>query len=198
MKVQTRVGLSLVTRTHFSPLSRLTLALANCHRCTVGAFVLVTGRLGDLYGFKNLFMIGWVWLAIWSLAAGFAPNSISFDIFRALAGIGPSILMPNAAALLANGWKEQWKKNLAFAIFGAIAPAGFVVGAAAGAVITECGGTWEWIYWSMAICAMVYALLSWLVVPNKGGMNKPGIGNVDYVGSFFGVAGLVLIFVSLK
>lgn len=145
-----------------------------------------------------MFMFGWVWLAIWSLACGFAPNAVSFDIFRALSGIGPSILMPNAAALLAHGWKEQWKKNLAFAIFGAIAPAGFVVGAATGAVITECGGTWEWIFWSMAIIAAAYAVAGWWVIPGKGRMNMYGTGSVDYLGSFVGVAGLVLIFVSLK
>lgn len=106
--------------------------------------------------------------------------------------------MPNAAALLANGWKEQWKKNMAFAIFGAIAPGGFVVGAAVGAAITERGGTWEWIYWSMAIVGVLYALASWWVVPGGGGMNKPGAGRVDWLGSFFGVSGLVLIFVALK
>lgn len=171
---------------------------ANHPRCTVGAFVLITGRLGDLYGFKNLFIIGWLWLAIWSLAAGFAPNAICFDIFRALSGIGPSILMPNAAALLANGWKEQWKKNLAFAVFGAVAPGGFLVGAAVGSFIIQQGGSWEWIYWSMAIVAAVYAVACWWVVPGGGGMNKHGDGKVDWPGSFFGVSGLILVFVSLK
>ncbi|KAI5845794.1 major facilitator superfamily [Morchella snyderi] len=166
--------------------------------CTVGAFVLITGRFGDLYGFKNMFTIGWVWFSIWSLACGFAPNGISFDIFRALAGIGPSILMPNAAALLANGWREQRKKNLAFAVFGAIAPAGFVIGCATGAVITECGGRWEWIFWSMAIVAAVIAVMGWVVIPGGGRMNIRGEGDVDWIGSFVGVAGLVLVFVALN
>lgn len=106
--------------------------------------------------------------------------------------------MPNAAALLANGWKEQWKKNLAFAIFGAIAPGGYVIGAAVAALIVERGGTWEWIYWSMAIVGTLYALTSWLVIPGDGRMNKYSPGRVDWLGSFFGVSGLVLIFVSLK
>lgn len=160
--------------------------------------MLITGRLGDLYGFKNMFVIGWLWLAIWSLAAGFAPNPVCFDIFRALSGIGPSILMPNAAALLANGWKEQWKKNLAFAIFGAVAPGGYLVGGAVAAFIIKRGGSWEWIYWSMAIVAAGYAVACWLVIPGEGGMNRYGTGKVDWIGSFFGVSGLVLIFVSLK
>lgn len=145
-----------------------------------------------------MFVIGWLWLTIWSLAAGFAPNAICFDIFRALSGIGPSILMPNAAALLANGWKEQWKKNMAFAIFGAIAPGGYIIGAAVAAAIMERGGTWEWIYWSMAIVGALYTLASWLVIPDGGGMNMFGSGGVDWLGSFFGVSGLILIFVSLK
>lgn len=41
---------------------------------TSATFVLPSGRLGDLFGHQNIFLIGCVWFALWSLAAGFAPN----------------------------------------------------------------------------------------------------------------------------
>jgi len=91
-------------------------------RCTVGAFVLITGRLGDLYGKKLVFVLGWFWLALFNLVAGFAPNDIVYDIFRALAGIGPSALMPNAAALFGTAYPPGPRKNIVFAVFGAVAP----------------------------------------------------------------------------
>ncbi|KAK3322088.1 hypothetical protein B0H66DRAFT_531441 [Apodospora peruviana] len=41
---------------------------------TSATFVLPSGRLGDLFGHKKIFLIGCVWFAVWSLAAGFAPD----------------------------------------------------------------------------------------------------------------------------
>jgi MFS family permease len=68
------------------------------YSCTVGAFVLIQGRLGDLYGKKTLFVLGYAWLSIFSIMSGFVRSAIAFDIARAVAGIGCSALMPNAAA----------------------------------------------------------------------------------------------------
>jgi MFS family permease len=68
------------------------------YSCTVGAFVLIQGRLGDLYGKKTLFTLGYAWLAIFSIMSGFVRSPIAFDVARALTGIGCSALMPNAAA----------------------------------------------------------------------------------------------------
>ncbi|KAA8914488.1 major facilitator superfamily domain-containing protein [Sphaerosporella brunnea] len=174
------------------------------YSCTVGAFVLVTGRLGDLYGRKNLFLIGWAWLGIFNLAAGFARNHVVFDVMRALSGIGPSVMMPNAAALLAGAWPDssskhdQNRKMLAFCIFGAIAPGGYILGAAWGSGITETGLQWGWIYWSLAIVCAGLALAAWVVIPNTPGLNGRGQGTVDYIGSIVGVAGLVFVFVALN
>ncbi|PUU79967.1 major facilitator superfamily domain-containing protein [Tuber borchii] len=171
---------------------------AASYSCTVGGFVLITGRLGDIYGHKNMFLIGWLWTTIWSIASGFAKDEVQFDIFRAMVGIGPSIMMPNAAALLALAWTQQWKKNLAFVVFGALAPAGFILGAGWGAGITETGVRWEWIYWSMAIVTAFYAVASWWVIPETGGMNDFHSTGFDVPGSVTGVAGLALIFIALN
>jgi MFS family permease len=173
-------------------------------RCTVGAFVLITGRLGDLYGRKNMFLIGWAWLIVFSIAAGFAGNHIVFDVLRALSGIGPSIMMPNAAALLAGAWPnmsskhDQSRKMLAFCIFGAIAPGGYILGGGWGSAVIYTGLRWGWIYWSMAIVCAALASAAWVVIPDTEGLNGKGEGTVDYIGSVFGVTGLVLVFVSLK
>jgi MFS family permease len=91
-------------------------------RCTVGAFVLITGRMGDMWGKKRLFVAGWVWLAIFNIAIGFSPNEIVYDGLRALAGIGLSALMPNASALFGTAYPPGQRKNVVFAIFGAVAP----------------------------------------------------------------------------
>lgn len=45
---------------------------AAAYSSTVGTFILVAGRLGDVYGHRNMFVIGFCWFSIWSLLAGFS------------------------------------------------------------------------------------------------------------------------------
>jgi MFS family permease len=138
------------------------------------------------------------------VAIGFSPNQIVFDILRAMSGVGPSLLMPNAAALLGSAWPDTrakhdvQRKALAFCIFGAIAAAGYIVGGAWGAGIIENGYRWGWIYWSMAIVCAFVAIASWLVIPQSKGLTGRVSGTVDYLGSAVGVTGLTLLFIALK
>lgn len=98
---------------------------------TVGTFILISGRLGDIYGHKLLFLVGWVWFGLWSLLAGFSAWSsgiIFFDFCRAMQGIGPALLNPNALAIFARMYPPGPRKNMVFSLFGATAPGGFTVG----------------------------------------------------------------------
>ncbi|KAF2806158.1 MFS general substrate transporter [Mytilinidion resinicola] len=166
---------------------------------TVGAFVLVTGRLGDIYGIKTLWMIGWTWLAVFSLLCGFCgyvQSAVLFDVFRALMGIGPATLMPNASALLGTAFPPGFKKNLAFAIFGAVAPGGYVLGLTWGAIFTQIAEDWRWTYWSMTFLCLTMTFAAWLVIPSE--LNVSHGGSFDWLGSLVGISGLVLIFFAFK
>jgi MFS family permease len=98
---------------------------------TVGTFILIAGRLGDLYGHKRLFVAGFLWFGLWSVIAGFAVYSgpILFDCCRAFQGIGPAFLLPNGIAILGTTYEPGVRKAMVFSAFGAMAPSGFVVGA---------------------------------------------------------------------
>jgi MFS family permease len=50
--------------------------------------LLLFGRLADIYGHRKLFNLSLVWFIAFSVAAGFAPNEVAMDIFRAMQGIG--------------------------------------------------------------------------------------------------------------
>ncbi|KAF5022718.1 hypothetical protein F66182_5266 [Fusarium sp. NRRL 66182] len=67
---------------------------------TQGAFVLVTGRLGAIYGHKQLTLIGCTIFTIFSLANGFCKTHDSFITMRALTGVGGGVFMPNAVSIL--------------------------------------------------------------------------------------------------
>ena len=69
---------------------------------TVGTFILVSGRLGDLFGWKRMLVIGYSWTALWSVVLGLSwySNHVLFIFARVFQGVGPSICMPNGLALL--------------------------------------------------------------------------------------------------
>ncbi|KAI3402952.1 hypothetical protein KGF56_004205 [Candida oxycetoniae] len=160
---------------------------------TVGTFILISGRLGDMFGYKKLYVIGYIWFGIFSLLVGFSGFTTSTEFFttmRGLQGIGPAIMMPNSQALIGNFYPTSFRKNFCFACFGATAPVGFIIGALFSGMFADLT-TWKWTFWTCGIISILLALLAVFVIPNKIG-SKSG-GKFDYWGSIVGVTGLVLI-----
>ena len=159
-----------------------------------GAFVLVTGRLGDHFGHKYVFIFGWIWMAIWSLISGFAHNVVLFGFARAMTGVGNGALVPNSFALLARAFPPfSVKKNMAFAFLGFCAPSGYIFGGLIGAAFAE-KVTWRWGFWFWAIGCLILGIATFVVVPHSIGSPIPGLSlkQFDYIGAFLGVAGLIL------
>jgi MFS family permease len=104
---------------------------ADAYSLTVGTFILVAGRLGDVYGHRRLFVLGFSWFSLWSLLAGFSvwSNKIFFDCCRALQGIGPAMLLPNAITILGRTCPPGFRIEMILASsLAATAPGGFIVG----------------------------------------------------------------------
>lgn len=162
---------------------------------TVGTFILISGRLGDILGHKRMFVFGYAWFGVWSAFAGFAVyphKQIFFDFCRAMQGVGPALIMPNGLALFGRAYPPGIKKNIVFSIFGAVAPMGFVIGATFGSLFAEVVW-WPWAFWSFGIACWGLAVLALLVVPrelSEKPMNPPGF---DFTGSLMAVIGLVLV-----
>ncbi|KKK17232.1 hypothetical protein AOCH_007417 [Aspergillus ochraceoroseus] len=121
---------------------------------TVGTFILVFGRCGDTFGYHRMYLIGFVWLAGWSLVAGLSvySNYMLFIVARVLQGLGPAMLLPNGLALLGATYAPGKKKDMIFALFGATAPNGSIIGAVFAALFSQLAW-WPWTYWTMTISA---------------------------------------------
>ena len=66
--------------------------IAASYPLTQGTFVLMGGRLGEVFGHKRVLMVACSWWLIWSLVCGFAPSLITLCIFRALSGVGGGMM----------------------------------------------------------------------------------------------------------
>ena len=119
--------------------------IAASYPLTQGAFVLISGRLGAVYGHKRLLILGCAWWVLWIIATPYADGIVGVSIMRALAGVGGGVMTPNAVALLGITFEPGKRRNLAMALFGAMAP----VGAAGGSIV--CAAffqtmPWRWLY----------------------------------------------------
>jgi MFS family permease len=168
---------------------------------TVGTFIMISGQLGDIFGHKRVFAFGYAWLGLWSCFAGFSAyvrNQIFFDVCRAMQGIGPALLMPNALALFGRAYAPgSIRKNIVFSLFGALAPAGFVVGGTFGSLFAQLAW-WPWGFWSYGIAAFGLAAFALLAIPkalSDRPVNRP---QFDWQGSLIVVAGLVLVNVAFN
>lgn len=161
---------------------------------TVGTFILPAGRLGDMYGHKRVYMVGWVWYSVWSIAAGacFSSNAIVFSICRAFQGIGPALLVPNAIALIGRTYPPGVQRSIVLACFGASGPIGATFGAIFTAVIAELLW-WPITFWVLAAVCVIMLLLASFVIPGEE-LSAPAAEHqtFDYLGCLTGVAGLVL------
>jgi MFS family permease len=180
---------------------------AAAYSLTSGTFILVAGRLGDLYGHRRLFIIGFAWYGLWSLLGGFgvyATTPTFFIICRAFQGIGTGLVLPNAVAILGRTYPPGRRKELVFSLFGATAPAGFNVAGVFIALLAE-RAWWPWSYWIMSIYCFSLSVAGIFVIPraldppeSTGSSLREGyrfdfIEKIDILGAFFGITGLVLI-----
>lgn len=154
-----------------------------------------SGRLGDMYGHKRLFMVGWAWFAATSFLCGFCYNwnVMAFSICRALQGVGPAICIPNAIALIGRTFPVGLPRNLAFACFGLAGPTGATAGAFFAALVAQLAW-WPWNFWILSMVCLMVLVLAKLIIPNETPKSPRSSNNsrFDYLGCITGVSGLVL------
>src|SRR5256885_9281623 len=93
---------------------------------------MVSGRAGDVYGQKRLFIFGIVLFTVSSLSAGLAPSLLSLVVSRAIQGIAAAMTTATALAILAATFPEGKERNRAFGVLVSILSAGFAAGSVAG------------------------------------------------------------------
>lgn len=147
---------------------------------------------GDMYGHRNLYMIGFGWYGLWSIIAGVAVYSgnILFTVSRGFQGIGCALLVPNALALVGRTYGASPRKNMILALFGAAAPTGWVMGTVFSSIFAQLAW-WPWAYFALAITCTFMVLAAWMIIP-KDDLPAARLSDFDYLGALLGVSGLIL------
>lgn len=118
--------------------------LTSSYLLTFAVPLLITGRLGDRFGPKNIYIIGMVIFTLSSLACGFAPNMMMLISARTVQGIGASMLTPQTMSVINRVFACE-RRGAALGIWGSVAGIASLAGPILGGFITAWAG-WQWIF----------------------------------------------------
>ena len=161
--------------------------VVNAYLLTFGGFLLLGGRLGDLFGHRRLFLAGIGLFTAASLACGLASSEAALIGARAVQGVGGAIVSAVALSLIVTLFTEPGERAKAMGVFGFVAAGGGSIGVLLGGVLTDTL-TWNWIFLVNVPIGIAVVVFSLLVLPG-------GKGSVS--GVRLDVAGAVTVTASL-
>ena len=171
---------------------------------TLGSFILITGKLADIIGPHNIFLIGLCIIWICSLICACIPHTsiVALIVFRALQGVGASALVPSTVALAANYFTDDLSKYLAPALGGfIIALTGvFGVGVTIGGAFSQTSTGYRGFFWfAFGYGLILNIILLFLIIPveSRNGDKNMKLKNIDFVGGFLVIAGVLLVILGL-
>lgn len=119
--------------------------VVNAYLLTFGGFLLLGGRLGDIFGYRRLFLIGIVLFTLASLSCGLANSQELLTAARAIQGLGAAVVSAVALSLTMVLFTKPAERAKAMGVFGFVAAGGGSIGVLLGGVLTD-ALNWHWIF----------------------------------------------------
>jgi EmrB/QacA subfamily drug resistance transporter len=163
--------------------------VVNAYLLTFGGFLLLGGRLGDLYGHRRLFLSGITLFTAASLACGLATSQEFLIAARAVQGVGGAVASAVSLSLMMNLFTEPADRAKAMGVFGFVASGGGSIGVLLGGVLTDTLD-WHWIFLVNLPIGVAVVLLSLKLLPGRRG--EAGTGKLDVAGAVTVTASLML------
>ena len=126
--------------------------------------LLVTGRLGDRFGPKKLYLIGLVVFTLASLWCGFSGTIEMLIVARAVQGLGAALLAPQTMAIVTRIFPPD-RRGVAMGLWGAVAGVASLVGPILGGVLVDSLG-WEWIFFINVPVGVFSFVVAWRYLPS--------------------------------
>jgi len=163
--------------------------VVNAYMLTFGGFLLLGGRLGDLYGHRRLFLLGLILFTVASVGCGLAPSQGMLIAARAVQGLGGAVVTAVALSLIMSLFTESADRAKAMGIYGFVCSAGGSVGVLLGGFLTTTLN-WHWIFLvNVPIGVLVYVFCLRLL-PHGQGTSRGA--RLDVAGAITVTASLML------
>jgi len=185
----TIVGVALPSIREDLGFSETSLAwVVNGYLLTYGGFLLLGGRLGDIFGHRRLFVAGIGLFTLASLACGLSTTQWMLVSARTVQGIGGAVASAVSLSLMMTLFTEPAERAKAMGIFGFVASGGGSIGVLLGGILTDVLN-WHWIFLVNFPIGILVVVLSLRLLP---GERAPMSGRLDVAGAVTVTAALML------
>jgi EmrB/QacA subfamily drug resistance transporter len=152
--------------------------VTSAYLLTYAVPLLVTGRLGDRFGPKKVYLVGLAVFTVSSLWCGLSGTIEMLIAARAVQGLGASLLTPQTMAVITRTFAPQ-SRGRAMSLWGAAAAVATLVGPILGGLLVDSLG-WEWIFFVNVPVGVVGLVIAWRLVPaletHQHQFDLPGVG----------------------
>jgi len=160
---------------------------------TIASLLLLFGRLSDIVGRKRIYSTGFVVFTISSGLCGISQDLWQLVAFRIIQGVGASMMMANALAIIARVYPDE-KRGKALGISGMVVSMGVMTGPALGGLLVGVLG-WRSIFWINVPLGIVGSYLSFKYLPPPKNVSRE---KLDWIGALIFAVGLnSLLFLSI-
>jgi EmrB/QacA subfamily drug resistance transporter len=162
--------------------------MLNAYSLVYAVLLITSGRLGDIYGPRQLFAAGVALFTISSALSGLSQDATQLVLSRAGQGLGAALLAPQGLPMITSLFPPN-RRGGVFAIFGMLAGLAVVLGPTLGGLIVSNWG-WRWIFYVNVPVGALILLLTARVIPDL----RPGRPHrLDFVGVGLATAGLLAV-----
>jgi EmrB/QacA subfamily drug resistance transporter len=157
----------------------------NAYILVYAVLLITAGRLGDLYGQRNLFAAGLAIFTIASALCGLSQDENQLIAARVLQGVGGALLVPQTLAILTSLFPPE-RRGAAFGIWAGVAGLATLAGPTiGGAIVTYVD--WRWIFFVNVPIGIAALVATFIIVPDLRPGRRHGW---DVVGIFLATGGL--------
>jgi EmrB/QacA subfamily drug resistance transporter len=137
--------------------------VVNAYLITFGGFLLLGGRLGDLFGHRRLFIAGVALFTAASAVCGLANSQAILVSARAVQGVGGAVVSAVALSMMMTLFTEPAERAKAMGIFGFVASGGGSLGVLLGGILTD-ALDWHWIFLVNVPVGVLVVVLTLVVI----------------------------------
>ncbi|HEX6651407.1 MAG TPA: MFS transporter [Thermoleophilaceae bacterium] len=163
--------------------------VVNAYLIAFGGSLLLAGRLGDLLGYRRIFMIGLTVFTGASLLCALSQTQEMLIAARFVQGAGGALSSAVTLGMIVTMFTEPREQAKAIGVYGFVASAGGSIGLLVGGILTD-AISWHWIFFVNVPIGIVTGLLALRLVEGR-----PGIGireGADLPGAVLVTSGLML------
>jgi EmrB/QacA subfamily drug resistance transporter len=157
-------------------------------------FLLLAGRVADLWGRRKTFVVGLAVFTAASLCCGLSVSKEMMVVSRAFQGLGAATTAPAALSIITTIFAEGRERDRAVAAWTAVAAGGGAAGLLLGGFITDVLG-WQWIFFVNVPVGAAGIALSQVLLPES--RDPAASGRLDLLGAGTVTSGLVLLVLAL-